>query len=125
MKVRWRGGVRKGEAVAAFIDASEIARPAGGADRAGAECVCEADAICGKPVEIRGLDDWIAGAAEQVVALVVGQEEEDVRDRGHDVCINKGVPPAYATPTKGPYANGTPAIASMKVYFEGRSTNAS
>ena len=26
---------------------------------------------------------------------------------------------------KGPYANGTPAIASMNVYFDGRITNTS
>ena len=39
---------------------------------------------------------------------------------------NIKVPHSHTRPLyKGPYANGRPAMASMKVYFDGRITNTS
>ena len=71
-----------------FIDAGEIAGPACGADWTCAECIFESDAVFGKPIDVWGFDDWIAGAAEQVIPLVVGQEKEDIRDRLFHVLPN-------------------------------------
>ena len=82
------GWCEEGESVAFFIDASEIAGPACGADRTCAECVFEPHAACGKLIDVRGFDDWIASATEQVIALIVGQEEEDVRSRCFHISPN-------------------------------------
>ena len=75
------GWSEEGESVASFIDASEIAGSACSADWTCAECVFEPNTACGKLIDVRGFDDWIASTAEQVIALVVGEEKEDVRGR--------------------------------------------
>ena len=64
--------------MAAFIQAGEIAGPAGGTHRGGGEGVGKAHPAVAQQVEIRGLDDAVAGAAHQVGALIVGKQEQDV-----------------------------------------------
>ena len=39
----------------------------------------EEHAFRGKAVDVRGLDDRVAGAAEGVIALIIGVEEKNVR----------------------------------------------
>ena len=64
--------------MAAFVQAGKVAGPAGGTHRRGGEGIGEAHAAVPQQVEVRRLDDAVAGAAHQVGALVVGKQEHDV-----------------------------------------------
>ncbi len=65
-----------------FVEPGEDRRPAGGADRGGHEHIGKAHAVLGQGVHVRRLDDRVSGAAHHVPALVVGQDEDNVRFRG-------------------------------------------
>ena len=66
-------------AVAGLGHAGEDRGPAGHADRGGDEGVAEADALRGEAVDVGRSDVGVPGAAEGVVALVVDQDEDEVR----------------------------------------------
>ena len=68
----------EGELVAALVQPGEVAGPAGGTHRGGGEGVGEAHPAVPQQVEVRGMDDAVAGAAHQVGALVVGEQKDDV-----------------------------------------------
>jgi len=72
------GGCAECEAVGAFVEACEDCCAAGGTDACCYEGVGEAHSFGGEAVNHGGFQDWVACAAEGVVALVVDQEEYDV-----------------------------------------------
>ena len=76
-----RGQRRLGEGVGVrpFIRSGQDAGPAGGADRGGHEGAIEPNALAGQPVDVRRPDDRVAGAAERVETLIVGQDEKEIR----------------------------------------------
>src|SRR5262249_31391010 len=69
----------EGELVGPLAAAGEDRGPAGGADGRRHEGVAGAYAARPPPGEVRRLDDGVPGTAEGVEALVVGQNEQDVR----------------------------------------------
>ena len=69
-------------AVAVIVLAGEDDGARRAAARGGAEGVGEARAVGGEGVEVRGLDDRVAVAAEGVEAMVVGDDHDDVGPRG-------------------------------------------
>jgi len=71
-------GVEVDDAVAGGPLAGEDACPAACAYRGCDKGVGEADAVCSEVVDVGGLDNGIAGAAQCVGAMVVGEEEDDV-----------------------------------------------
>ncbi len=76
------GRLGEGVGVGPLVSSAEDAGPAGGADRGRDEGPVEPDSVPGQGIRVRRPDDRVAGAAQGVEALVVGQDEEDVgRDR--------------------------------------------
>ena|GEM_PF-4533692 len=69
--------------MAAFVKAGQTACTACRADRGGGEGVGEADPAFGESVEVWCVDDGVTGTAEEIGALVVGEDEEDVGRRRH------------------------------------------
>jgi hypothetical protein len=63
------------------MEAREDAGTAGAADGGRAEIVEEAGAGSGDAVNVGGFQDGVAGATEEVAALVIGEEKEDVGPR--------------------------------------------
>ena len=72
----------------ARIAAGEEAGAGRGTDGGLAECVFEEDAGAGEGVEVGGVDEGVAVAAEGVVALLVGADPEEVGAFGHDGPFN-------------------------------------
>ncbi len=60
------------------VDAGEVAGARRAAERRGDEGAGEAHAAGGQAVEPRGLDPGVAGAAQGVGAMLVGQDEDEV-----------------------------------------------
>lgn len=67
------------DAVSVRVEPRQVAGPAGRAQRHGHEGVREQHALAPDAVDVRGLHEWIAGDAERGVALIVGQQKEEVR----------------------------------------------
>ncbi len=76
--LRREGPVVKIATVASLDAPGEGARPAGHADGAGDEKIPKSHPPLRQRIEVGRLDDRIAAAAEVVVTLVVGQEDEEV-----------------------------------------------
>ncbi len=79
--VEQRLGQRNGEigdAVAAGIEAGEQAGPAGHANGGGGKRLAKVHAAVGQRIDVRGLQDGVAGTTERVGTLVVGDQKNDV-----------------------------------------------
>ena len=76
-----RGGEIE-DTVSSGVLAQHDAGAAGAANRRGAEMIVERDTFLREAVELRCMDDSIAGMAERIGALIVGQHEENVRALG-------------------------------------------
>jgi hypothetical protein len=68
-------------AMAVRIQAGEKARPAGRAERRDGEEVLEPRALAAEPINVRCLRDGMAGETEQIVALIIGDDEDDAPRR--------------------------------------------
>jgi len=71
-------GAEVAHAGGAVVDAAEDGGAVGGAGGGDDVGAVEGDALAGEAVHFRGGDDGVAGCAQGVVALVVGEEEDDV-----------------------------------------------
>ena len=67
-----------GDAGLELMPARHYGRPRGGTGWAGVK-IGEADAFVVETIQIGGLDDWVAVSGDVAVALIVGQDEHDVR----------------------------------------------
>jgi len=75
---RDRGLAAEVHAVAALPLAKLVTHPAGRAQRAGAHRVVEADPVGGQGVEVRRLQERMAGAAQVGSAVVFGQNDHEI-----------------------------------------------
>ncbi len=63
----------------AFVASGQVAGATGGTDWAGGEGVGETSALCSEGIDVWRLDDRVSRTAEEVGALVVGEEEDNIR----------------------------------------------
>jgi hypothetical protein len=73
------GSVVVDDVVAVGVDAREDAGAAGRAERRGRKCVAEVDTVAGERIELRGAQPGLGmHETEGVVAMVVGEDEDDI-----------------------------------------------
>ena len=70
----------------AFVAAGEEAGPSDPAGRGRNERIFESHAFFGEAIDVWGLYDRVTGAAESVIALIIGIEEQNVRPCGFGFC---------------------------------------
>ena len=61
-----------------FVQSCEDARPASGAYRGGGEGVGESNATLGQQIEVRRLDNRVAGTAQEICPLVIGENKKNI-----------------------------------------------
>jgi len=60
------------------ILSGEHAHPAGHTNRVLHEKAIQVEPLPGQPVEVRGLDVWVAISAQGIPALLIGVQEQDI-----------------------------------------------
>lgn len=73
---KWRR--EKGELMTPLVHSCQIARPARRADRRGCESVAKPYTAHRQAIDVRRVDDRVAGATEEICALVIGKDEKYV-----------------------------------------------